>query len=157
MARHLLASYRCVNHLLLGPQCSAPEKWEGQGGPEGDSPAEPQTSPAQPGDVSGGRVSVCLPAFGALVLKVWSGFLSLSLSLLLTLTPLIVLKGVISFLSSCHGMTPEKTYQKRRSRIGAETPGMGEARLQPLMVVSLASCPGWLARPLAGCAELIYF
>ena len=39
--------------------------------------------------------------------------------------PLILLKGVISFPSSCPGMTPEKTYQERRSRIGAETPGMG--------------------------------
>ena len=35
--------------------------------------------------------------------------------------------------------------------------GWGEARLQPPMVVSLASCPGRLARSHAGRAELIYF
>ena len=95
MAHHLLAAYRCVIHLPLGPQSSGAREVGEPGGSEGVLSLG--LARLQPGVISMGRVNICLPAFGASVLKVRSDFRSLSFSLVLTLTPLILLR--VSFLS----------------------------------------------------------
>lgn len=75
MACHLLASYRCVTHLPLGLQSSGAREVGEPGSSEGALSLG--LARLQPGVVSVGRVNICLPACGALALKVRPGFLSL--------------------------------------------------------------------------------
>ena len=123
MARHLLAAYRCVIHLPLGPQSSGARE-VGEPGRLWRCP-EPQTSPAAAWSRfhgQGQHLPSSLRGFGS------EGPVWFSVSLVFACIdshPTHSLEGVISFLSSCRGMTPEKTYRRRRSHISAETPGMG--------------------------------